>query len=220
MQTNQNKKTVFIVDDHQLIRQGLKQLINHEHDLEVVGEAVDADETLTKLPQSVPDIITIDISLEGMSGIELTKKVKLLYPDLPVLILSMYDELTYARRSLRAGASGYIMKSDPQKQIITGIRTIFGGEIFVSKRITEKILQEYAYANTSGVECLSDRELEVFMLIGQGHSTRQIAERLSLSPRTVETYRNTIKEKVGIATSGELMRFAVQWVIAELVASY
>ncbi len=219
----QNKKTVYVVDDHPIVRHGLVELINREAELQVIGEAEGAHDALKALSSTLPDIIIIDISLQGTSGIELTKDIKMRYPDLPVLVLSMHDEALYAQRALRAGAGGYIMKKERPKKVITAIRKIIDGEICVSKKIASTILKKYSNRQdaqeSSPLECLSDRELEVFSLIGQGHGTRQIAEDLCLSVKTVESYRSNIKIKLGLQNSSELVQYAIQWLISENIAS-
>jgi len=211
-----NKHKVLIVDDHPIVRQGLRSLINQENDLHVCGEAGGAGEALKALNTLKPDLLLVDISLKGPDGLELTKSVRALEPDLPILIVSMHDETLYAERVLRAGANGYIMKEEVAQNVVQAIRKVLGGDIYMSDRMRQKILRGVAgqrsNTTTSAIERLSDRELEVFRLIGQGHGTRNIAEELHLSVKTIETYRAHIKEKLGLNNATELVRQAVQWV--------
>lgn len=215
IQAGKDKTKVLIVDDHPIIRQGLSEFINHEPDLIVCGHAEDAPEALVKIKESEPDMVIVDISLKETSGMELTKDIKAQYPNLPVLALSMHDEALYAERMLRAGARGYIMKDEATEKVVTAIRKILSGEIYVSDRMAAKMVRKLVGGGpdvgTSAIERLSDRELEVFHLIGQGHGTRQIAERLHLSVKTIETYREHIKEKLNLADASELLQYAIQW---------
>lgn len=217
------KTRVFIVDDHPIIRQGLIQLINQEEDLAVCGDSEDACQALEKVKELQPGIVIADISLKGMSGIDLIKNLKARYPDLPILVLSMHDESLYAERVLRAGARGYIMKQEATGKFLEAIRRILKGEIYVSDSITSRILEKSidsrGQPRISPVERLSDRELEVFQFIGKGFKTRQIAKELHLSIKTVETYRENIKDKMKIDNATELVRHAVQWVEGESLGS-
>ena len=191
------KKKVFVVDDHPLLRQGLALLINREPDLIVCGEAEEAQAAMHGIAQMRPDILIVDISLNGPDGLDLLKNIRNSYPDLPVLILSMHDESIYAERALRARANGYIMKQEATEKVLVAIRRILNGELYLSDRIANKMLQQYIGGAHPTVEsrwnALSDRELEVFRLIGEGRSTRQFAEKLQLSVKTVETYQAHIK---------------------------
>ena len=210
------KHRVLIVDDHPIVRQGLRSLIDQEQDLHVCGEAGSAGEALKSLSAVKPDLLLVDISLKGPDGLELTKSIRALEPDLPILIVSMHDETLYAERVLRAGANGYIMKEEVAQNVVHAVRKVLSGDIYMSDRMRQKILRGVAgqRSNTtsSAIERLSDRELEVFRLIGQGHGTRKIAEELHLSVKTIETYRAHIKEKLGLSNATELVRQAVQWV--------
>ena len=212
----ENRKTrIFIVDDHPIVRQGLAELINHEEDLKVCGQAEDAPEALGIIKETRPNMVIVDISLKETSGMELIKDIKVLYPNLPVLALSMHDESLYAERALRAGAKGYIMKAEATENVITAIRKILSGQIYVSDKMAAKMVRKLVGGGpdvgVSAIERLSDRELEVFHLIGQGFGTRQIAERLHLSVKTIETYRAHIKEKLNLADANELLQYAIQW---------
>ena len=212
------KKSVFIVDDHPLLRQGLALLINRESDLTVCGEAQDAQAAMLAITQCKPDILIVDISLNGPDGLDLLKTIRNSHPDLPVLILSMHDEATYAERALRAHANGYIMKQEATEKVLVAVRRILNGEVYLSDRIANKMLQQYvggASAMQSRLSALSDRELEVFRSIGEGRSTRQIADELHLSVKTVETYQAHLKEKLALRSGRELIQHAIQWKINE-----
>ena len=199
-----------------MMRQGLVQLINNEQDLIVSVEAETAEQALSIIGQSAPDLVLADISLTGKSGLELIKDVHVLQPGLPVLIISMHDESLYAERVLRAGGRGYIMKQEGGKQIMQAIRHVLSGQIYVSPKMSGKILEIFSGrrsdSGSSPVERLTDREFEVFQLIGQGKGTRQIAEQLHLSVKTVEVHRQHIKEKLKLTDAPSLARYAVQWV--------
>ncbi|MHC4175097.1 MAG: response regulator transcription factor [Planctomycetota bacterium] len=217
--TGGDKSKILIVDDHPIVRQGLAELVNQENDLAVCGQAEDAHQARKAIKELRPDMAVVDISLRETSGIELIKDINVQYPDLPVLALSMHDESLYAERALRAGARGYIMKAEATEKVITAIRKILNGEIYVSDKIAAKMLRKLvggkAEISTSPVQRLSDRELEVFHLIGKGYGTRQISERLHLSIKTIETYRAHIKEKLSLANAAELLRYAIQWVSSQ-----
>lgn len=213
-----HKHRVFVVDDHPIVRQGLALLINREADLIVCGEAEEAQTALEAIAAQRPDILIVDISLNGPDGIELVKLLRARSATLPVLVLSMHDELTYAERALRAGANGYIMKQEATERVLIAIRRILKGDVYLSDRAASRVLQQYvrgATAQHSSVSDLSDRELEVFRLIGGGHGTRQIAEELHLSVKTVETHQAHIKEKLSLRTARELVQYAVEWSLTE-----
>lgn len=215
IQTGKDKTKVLIVDDHPIIRQGLSELINAEPDLIVCGNAEDAPEALGKIKESKPDMVIVDISLKETSGMELIKDIKAQHSNLPVLVLSMHDESLYAERMLRAGAKGYVMKAEATDKVIVAIRKILSGQIYVSDKMASKMVRKLVGGGpdvgVSAIERLSDRELEVFHLIGLGYGTRQIAERLHLSIKTIETYREHIKEKLNLADASELLQYAIQW---------
>jgi len=210
-----NKRRVLVVDDHPIVRQGLALMINREPDLVVCGEAEEAMGAMHVLTSSRPDLMIVDISLTGPDGIDLLKNIRISHPSLPVLILSMHDEMIYAERALRAGANGYIMKQEATENVLVAIRRILSGEIYVSTRIANQMLKHYITGSgtlrNSSIADLSDRELEVFRLIGEGHGTRQIAEELHLSIKTVESYQAHIKEKLSLRSARELMQRAIQW---------
>jgi DNA-binding NarL/FixJ family response regulator len=213
------KSRIFVVDDHPIVRQGLALLINRESDLAVCGEADDAQTALQAVPTVKPDIMVVDISLNGPDGLDLLKEIRTRYPDLPILILSMHDESIYAERALRAGAQGYIMKQEATEKVLVAVRRILSHEIYVSERIANRMLQRYIGSRGAGrpasVADLTDRELEVFRLIGEGHSTRRIAEELHISVKTVESYQAHIKEKLSLRSARELVQHAIQWAVDE-----
>ena len=209
------KQRILIVDDHPMMRQGLAQLINSEPDLTVSCEADTARQALEAIGQSKPDLALVDISLPDKSGLELIKDLHALYPELRVLVVSMHDESLYAERVLRAGGRGYVMKQEGGKKLMGAIRHVLSGKIYVSEKMSARILEIFSGGRRDGtgspVGGLTDREFEVFQLIGQGKGTREIAEYLHLSVKTVEVYRANIKEKLGIKSATDLVRFAVRW---------
>jgi DNA-binding NarL/FixJ family response regulator len=210
------KKRILIVDDHPILRKGLSMLINQEPDLMVDGEAEDAQKAMELIDAVTPDMVIVDISLPGVDGVELLKMMKHRHPELPALVVSMHDEGLFAERVLRAGARGYIMKQEAVDKVLIGIRRVLAGEIFVSNRVTTKIVEKLMDGGqgkpTSPLDLLSDREFTVFQLIGQGFGTRQIADKLHLSVKTVESYRSHIKEKLRLESGTDLLKYAIQWV--------
>ena len=213
---NQNKHKILIVDDHPIIRQGLAELINQEGDFVVCGRVEDAHQAMEAIRKQQPALVVVDISLKDSSGIELIKNIKVQYPETAVLVLSMHDESVYAERALRAGAKGYIMKQEASERVIQAIRKVLNGQVYLSDKMAAKMMNKLVGARAdvgvSAMEQLSDRELEVFTLIGQGQGTRQIAHKLHLSIKTIETYRAHIKEKLNLADATELLQHAIQWV--------
>jgi len=212
------KHKVLIVDDHPIVREGLAQMIRREPDLAVCGQAEDAQTALQMIQALKPDIIIVDISLHGPDGLDLLKSVRAKDPGLPVLVLSMHDESIYAERSLRAGANGYIMKQEATENVLVALRRILNHEVYVSPQVANKMLQRLVSARTahgkhSALDELSDRELEVLRLMGEGLGTRQIADALHLSVKTVESYQAHLKEKLALKNSRELVQYAVQWAI-------
>jgi DNA-binding NarL/FixJ family response regulator len=210
------RSRVFIVDDHTMFREGLRQLIDHGPGLTVCGDAADSSEALRGIRETRPDVVLVDISLSGASGLDLIKSIKEADEDLPVLVVSMHDELLYAERAMRAGAMGYVMKSEPIKNVRTAIHKVLGGGMYLSDRMTTGIIAKFmrgpsAEHSSSPVELLSDRELEVFRMLGQGKGVREIAEHLEITIATVNSFRNRIKEKLQLKTSTEVMLRAVQW---------
>jgi DNA-binding NarL/FixJ family response regulator len=216
MGAKKNPTRILIVDDHPLLRKGVAQLINNEKDMVVCGEAEDAHKALTAIGTTKCDVAIIDVSLGGTSGIELLKNIKVHYPKLLVMVLSMHDESVYAQRALRAGAAGYIMKQEASEKVIAGLRKILSGEVYLSERLGNRMLNTLvggrASLNGSPIEELSDRELEVFGLIGQGHGTRPIAEKLHLSVKTIESHRENIKQKLKVTSGAQLVKYAFHWV--------
>jgi DNA-binding NarL/FixJ family response regulator len=219
-QSNQSRRNrIFLIDDHPIVRQGLALLINREVDLEVCGEAQDAPSALTALVGCEPDLIVLDISLNGPDGLDLLKTIRLKGAHVPVLVLSMHDESTYAERALRAGANGYIMKHEAAEKVLVAIRRIVCGEVYLSERLTNKMLQQIVRGtdpvSRSPVSMLSDRELEIYRLIGSGHATRQIADELHISVKTVESYQAHIKVKLSLRSARELVQHAIEWTVTE-----
>jgi DNA-binding NarL/FixJ family response regulator len=208
------KKRVMLVDDHPLVREGLGRLINDQPDLIVSGEADGPVRALEMLKHSRPDLVALDLSLSGGDGLELCKQLHELYPDLPVLIISMHDESLYAERALRAGAAGYVMKQAPQDQVMQAIRRTLEGETWLSEKMSAKLLRSMrgarAGADVSPLERLTDRELEIFRMIGQGLSVKAIADALFLSPKTIEAHKEHIKQKLNLETSNDLLQYAIQ----------
>ena len=209
---------LLLVDDHPLMRKGLALTLGAEPDLQVVAQADSAEQALDVLPDEL-DLVVTDVSLPGMSGLELTKHLTAVRPELPVLVISRHDEALYAERALRAGAKGYVQKLEDPDVIVAAVRRVLRGGIHVSPDIADRLLQGISggtnLAKESPAGVLSDRELEVFEMTGRGIATREIAERLHLSVKTVESYRARIKEKLGLQTAAELMQHAVQWVSGE-----
>jgi len=210
----QNKQ-VFLVDDHPLVREWLTNLINKRPDLRVCGEAGTAPEALQKIGELQPDIAIVDLTLANGSGIELIKDIQTQHPKVAVLVLTMHDETVYALRALRAGARGYIMKAEATKKVIQAIRTVLEGKLYVSDRVTALMAEKFADHTLrkagSPIELLSDRELEVFQLLGRGLGTRQIADQLHISFKTVQAFSARIKDKLQLDNINELLREAIRW---------
>ena len=208
------KKRILIVDDHPMMRDGLRQLIANEPDFEVAGEADDVAEALEQAERLKPDLAIVDITLRSSSGLDLIKDLQIRSPLTAVLVLSMHDESLYAERVLKAGGRGYIMKQEGGRRIIEGIRQVANGQTFVSPAVAARILDSFSGHNRGGkggVEQLTDREFEVFQLIGQGLSTREMADKLHVSAKTIEVHRVNIKEKLKTPTAPDLIRYAVRW---------
>jgi DNA-binding NarL/FixJ family response regulator len=209
------KRRVFVVDDHPIVRERLAELISQEPDLRVSGEAEDAFTARRLIEADPPDIAIVDITLKDTYGIELIKELKDRLPRLPILVLSMHDESLYGERAIRAGARGYLNKQEATKKVIPAIRAILNGEIFVSEKMTAALLHKLSggqkVEGATPTDILTDRELEVFQLLGEGHSVRQIAENLFVSVKTVEAHRENIKKKMNFQTSNELLRYAIQY---------
>ncbi len=207
---------IFVVDDHPVMRRGYSYLIGAEMDMEICGEAESAQEALEKIPETSPDLALVDLTLKGMGGLELIKRLQTQEPDVHVLVVSMHDETLYADRALRAGARGYLMKDEVESIIVKAIRRILDGGVYVSDALSTRILLQYTGAvpgeGESPLDRLSDRELEVFESMGRGYGTREIADQLALSPKTIDSYRSRIKDKLAIDSNSELTRRAVIWV--------
>jgi DNA-binding NarL/FixJ family response regulator len=213
--TDRRKKRVFLVDDHPLVREWLTNLIHRQPDLVVCGETENASRALQAIAASKPDVAIVDLSLKDSSGIELIKNLKEQHPEIAVLVLSMHDESHYAERALRAGAKGYVMKRETTKKIIEAIRRVLDGKLYVSDSVAEamtaRMIEGKPIANVSPIEQLSDRELEVFELLGQGLGTRRVAETLNVSMKTVQAYCARMKEKLNLSSATELLREAIRW---------
>jgi len=209
------KRRIFVVDDHPIMRDGISQLIDQQADLEVCGEASSAQEALGNLAAADPDLLLVDISLAGMDGIELIKIVRKREPRLPMLVLSMHEEALYAERAVRAGARGYVMKHASSETLLTAIRRVLDGKIALSPAMTdtllEKMIPDGQAGDQSPIARLSDRELEIFKMIGHGLRPQRIAEELKVSVKTVETYYSRIKQKLGIRDASELLQKAIAW---------
>jgi len=210
------KRRIFLVEDHPVTREGFAQLINYQADLQVCGQAGSAAKALAGVDSQRPDLVIVDLSLAESNGLELIKDLKSRYASLPVLVLSTHDESLYSERALRAGARGYVMKQAPTSEVMAAIRVVLAGELYLSEGMRTKMVHKQVHGQSTpaqcGIESLSDRELEVFGLIGHGHPTTSIATQLHLSVSTVETHRAHIKEKLGLAHAMELVRHAVEWV--------
>jgi DNA-binding NarL/FixJ family response regulator len=215
----QAQTSILIVDDHPMMREGLAQLIGQQPDMMVCGEAGEAGDALEKIRLLKPDLVLADISLPGRNGLELIKDIRAMDPAAAVLVISMHDESFYAERVLRAGGRGYVMKQEGGKKILEAIRQVSSGQIFVSEKMSARILEIFSGHQSdggkSGVEKLTDREFEVFQLIGQGMGTKELAQELRVSPKTIEVHRANIKVKLQLKTMAELIRHAVRWVESE-----
>jgi DNA-binding NarL/FixJ family response regulator len=213
------RSRIFLVDDHAMFRDGLRQLIDHEPDLEVCGDAASADQALRAINETRPDLVIVDISLAGASGIDLIKSIKSQHEDLPVLVVSMHEESLYAERALRAGAMGYVMKQEPAKTVKAAVRKVLAGDMHLSDKLASSLVSRFMHGTleqpATPIKTLSDRELEVFRMLGQGKGARQIAADLQVTVATVNSFRNRIKEKLGLKTSTEVMLHAIQWVQGE-----
>ena len=216
-QIETNKSRILLVDDHPIVREGLGARIDQEPDLAVCGLAADAHEAMDLIAEARPDLVIADLSLGGKPGLELVKDLDSHYPNLPVLVLSLHDETLWAERVLRAGAKGYISKSQATQKVVDAIHHVLDGGIWVSDKINDLLLKKYAKNQMptpgSPLERLSDRELEIFQMIGQGLTVREIAGRLFLSHKTVEVHRDHIRDKLGLKSSAELLRYAVTYTL-------
>lgn len=212
---NETKRKILIVDDHPVFCLGMSGLINKESDLEVCGSEESAAKARKAIHRLKPDLVIVDIALKDSDGIELVKEINTRFEDLPVLVISMYDESLYAERALQAGARGYIMKQEATAQIVKALREVLNGEIYASSGVKDKAFQRFVALgkrpSRSPIDDLSDRELEVFRLIGEGLSTREIAGRMNLSIKTIGSYGEKIKEKFGLKNYTQLVKMAVYW---------
>ena len=215
----ERKTQILLVDDHPVVRDGLTTIINHQRDLNVCGGTDDAHQALKAIGDLKPDVVVADISLKNSDGIELTKSIKAKYPTLPVVVLSVHDESVYAERALRAGARAYLMKEVASENIVNALRTVLKGEIYVSDTVSKKFLHKIAGDKTNktktSMENLSDREFEIFRFIGEGYKASQIAKKLHLSVKTVETYRGRLKEKLNLDSAAALLQYAIKWAKSE-----
>ncbi|HOD84407.1 MAG: Oxygen regulatory protein NreC [Planctomycetes bacterium ADurb.Bin126] len=211
------RRKILIVDDHPVLRQGIAQLIALENDMTVCGEAADAGEALKVAQETQPDVAIVDISLHDSNGIDLIKDMLIRWPKLPILVLSMHSESFYAERVFRAGAKGYVTKGEPSGKVIEGLRKVLAGEVYVSEKLASKMIGRLmggGRADASGfsIDRLSDREFQVFELIGQGMQTREIAQKLHLSIKTIDAHRENIKNKLKLDNATELLKTAIHWV--------
>jgi DNA-binding NarL/FixJ family response regulator len=211
-----DKTTIYIVDDHPLMRKGMAMTLQSELEFDVVGQSETAEEALQEIPKLEPELAVIDISLPGMNGIELIKNLVNILPELKILVVSRHDEELYAERAIRAGAKGYLMKLEAGDTLVTAIRQVLNGNLFLSPEIGNQMLMKMTgnkgSISSDPLELLSDRELEVFELTGRGESTKDIAKKLHVSVKTVESYRARIKEKMDLKSANDLLRRAVQWI--------
>jgi DNA-binding NarL/FixJ family response regulator len=212
------KFRVLLVEDHPIVRQGLGLLINREQDLSVCGEADGAHSAFQAIGTLRPDIVVLDISLSGPDGLDVLKEIRVKSGSLPVLMLSMHDETIYAERAMRAGANGYIMKQEATEKVLVAIRRILQGDVYLSERLTSTMLHQYVHGAGAGKSSpllsLTDRELEIFRLIGEGHTTRRIADELHLSVKTIESHQAHIKEKLALKNARELVMHAIEWTVS------
>jgi DNA-binding NarL/FixJ family response regulator len=221
MEKKKPKSRVMLVDDHPLLRHGIADLVNGESNLEVCGEAGNMQDAFTLAGKLKPDLVIVDVSLNGNNGIELMKTLSTRYPSIPLLAYSMHDESIYAERALRAGAKGYVMKQASADILLGAIQQVLSGKMYLSKQMSEHLLGKLVGAGTSTasvgspIEKLSDRELEVLQHMGQGLGTSQIADKLCLSVKTIETYREHLKDKLNLTSGQSLLRYAIEWSLAQ-----
>ena len=210
------RKRILVIDDHPMMRAGLAQLINRQPDMLVCGEAGGPAEALALLSRAAPDLVLTDLTMPGRGGLEFLKDLKALRADLPILVMSMHDELVYAERCFRAGATGYLMKESGSENLLAALRRVLAGQMVASPTVSEDILRHLSARKPRGshspIQSLSDREFEVFQLVGRGRSTREIAVQLHVSPKTVDVHRSHIREKLGLKDVTALVRHAVRWV--------
>ncbi len=211
------RKKILIVEDHPVARLGLSKVLAHENDFQIIGEAEDVDQALEAIEHAKPDIVILDLSLKSSNGLEFLKYLKTGRPDLNVLVVSMFDETIYAMRVLEAGAKGYLMKDASVEELLKAVQAVSNGRIYVSDNVKSKIMGNLSFRKTdeniSSISSLSSREQQVFLMISRGWRTRQIAQQLGLSIKTIETYCSHIKDKLNLSNAAELLRYAVQWSI-------
>ncbi|MDD5140630.1 MAG: response regulator transcription factor [Verrucomicrobiales bacterium] len=209
----EGRKKILIVDDHPMMREGLRSVIEHEPDMIVCGVAENANQAMEAVPKLAPDLALVDITLPGKSGLELVKDLKAMHPRLTILAISMHDESLYAERMLRAGANGYITKQQPPEELVKAIRQVLDNRVYVSKEVSEKLLRRFSGQTMqiqSPVEILTDREFEVLELIGEGKSPKEISRQLHISGKTVAVHSANIRQKLNLKSSAQMIRFAVQ----------
>ena len=211
-----DRRRVLIVDDHSVLREGLRMVIDQQPDMVVCGEAADAPQAMEQVETLHPDIVIVDLSLVGSSGLELVKDIKARFSTIPTLVLSLHDEALYAERVVRAGARGYIMKRSSSAELLNALREVLNGNVYLSENMSSRIMKQVfgrheIAPERNSIEVLSDRELEVFQLIGEGHGTSEIAQRLHLSMKTVSCYRQNIKNKLHLKDATELVQHAIHW---------
>ncbi|PEN12981.1 DNA-binding response regulator [Longibacter salinarum] len=213
--TSSDRTRVFVIDDHPAIREALATTINSKVDMRLVGESGSATQALRQMERNAPDVVIVDISLDDAHGLDLVEEIRDRFPSVRIIVFSMYDESVYAERAIRAGASGYIMKSEPTQNVVNAVKAVSEGDVYLSRRmssrILSKVIRQQDYQLGSATEKLTDREMTVFQKLGEGYSVREIAAQLDLSRKTIETYRRRAKEKLGFETVAELLQYAVQW---------
>lgn len=209
------KRRIFLVEDHPITREGLRTVIDRTPDLKVVGEAVDGPGALAGIRETAPDLVLLDLMIGGSDGIEVTKQVRAVHPDLPILVVSAHSEVVYAERAIRAGAQGYLMKQEPPDRLLTAARSVLDGHVHLSPTMRERLVDaDLAASGSTGTAMgdLTDRELEVFRQFGLGLTTAEVADAMTVSPKTIETHRVHIKQKLGIRTTNEFIQRATLWV--------
>jgi DNA-binding NarL/FixJ family response regulator len=214
--TEERMKRILVVDDHPVVREGMARLLESQLEIEICGSAGTARDALIMVAKEKPDLVLADMTLPDRSGLELIKDIKTAHPEIPVLVISMHDENLYAERVLRAGGRGYVMKETASEHLLEAVQRVLGGEIYLSEQASQRLAEAYAgnrrNRSESPIQRLTDREFEVFQLIGNGKSTRAVGEQLHISPRTVDAHRAHIKKKLGLENGNALVRLAVRWV--------
>ena len=215
MNPDQELKKIYLVDDHPVVTKGIAMVLDDEPDLKVCGSSDDIDQVLRDINSMNPDLVIVDISLKGANGLDLVKALKTRYPNLKTMMLSMHDESLYAERALKSGARGYLMKNEVSETIIDAVREVLGGGIYLSKKMSSRFLQRYVVSDKEDtrdpLDLLTNRELEVFRYIGQGYAPREIASHMGLKVKTIDTYRERIKQKLDFPSSSEMNRYAISW---------